>query len=336
MRTWISTIGLAAALLGGSALQAGAATHCRLTELGEVPVTSDGANLVIEAQINGEPVKMIVDTGTLVTAVFRGSAQKLRLAPTSAGDGQGAAVRVKAFQVGEVTVDNTDMAVTDGGGDAQGRVGAGFLLRDDVEFDLPEGKIRFFKPGSCEGDQVVYWGQAYSVAPMLAAADPMIEVKVLLNGQPVVARMDTGAACSGVTTAAAARLGVTGGSQGAFPSGQLQCSGAAAVWPPVAGRPAARARYPKGAFVGGFSTLAFGDETIRNAQLVVGDLDLGGGPTGAAATPAAAAPEMALGADFFRSHRIYVSQAQQQVYVSYTGGPVFQADLGDSGPSASR
>jgi hypothetical protein len=45
---------------------------------------------------------------------------------------------------------------------------------------------------------------------------------------------------------------------------------------------------------------------------------------------------MALGADFFRSHRIYVSQAQRQVYVSYTGGPVFQADLGDSGPSASR
>jgi hypothetical protein len=35
-------------------------------------------------------------------------------------------------------------------------------------------------------------------------------------------------------------------------------------------------------------------------------------------------PNMLLGADFFRSHRVYVAREQRKVYVSYMGGPVFQ------------
>ena len=35
-------------------------------------------------------------------------------------------------------------------------------------------------------------------------------------------------------------------------------------------------------------------------------------------------PEMLLGADFFRSHRIYVAMSQKKVYASYIGGPVFK------------
>jgi hypothetical protein len=33
---------------------------------------------------------------------------------------------------------------------------------------------------------------------------------------------------------------------------------------------------------------------------------------------------MLLGADFFRSHRVYVAKSQGKVYVSYVGGPVFE------------
>lgn len=35
--------------------------------------------------------------------------------------------------------------------------------------------------------------------------------------------------------------------------------------------------------------------------------------------------QMLLGADFFRSQRIYFSHDQRKVYVSYQGGPVFAA-----------
>jgi hypothetical protein len=39
---------------------------------------------------------------------------------------------------------------------------------------------------------------------------------------------------------------------------------------------------------------------------------------------------MLIGADFFRSHRIYVARDQRRVYVSYVGGRVF--DLSDPRP----
>jgi hypothetical protein len=34
---------------------------------------------------------------------------------------------------------------------------------------------------------------------------------------------------------------------------------------------------------------------------------------------------MLLGADFFLSHRIFVSNEQHKVYFTYNGGPVFSA-----------
>lgn len=35
-------------------------------------------------------------------------------------------------------------------------------------------------------------------------------------------------------------------------------------------------------------------------------------------------PDMLLGADFLRSHRVLVSHSQRKMYFSYEGGPVFQ------------
>ena len=37
---------------------------------------------------------------------------------------------------------------------------------------------------------------------------------------------------------------------------------------------------------------------------------------------------MLLGADFFLSHRILVSNSQHKLYFTYNGGPVFQLDRG--------
>ena len=37
-------------------------------------------------------------------------------------------------------------------------------------------------------------------------------------------------------------------------------------------------------------------------------------------------PEMLLGADFLRSHRVLFAASQRRFYFSYIGGAVFQAD----------
>jgi hypothetical protein len=78
-----------------------------------------------------------------------------------------------------------------------------------------------------------------------------------------------------------------------------------------------------------FPTFSFGDETIKNARLQIADLfeadkevELG---SHIAASVMDNAPQMLLGADFFKAHRVYVSRGQKKVYVSYVGGPVFEA-----------
>jgi hypothetical protein len=35
-------------------------------------------------------------------------------------------------------------------------------------------------------------------------------------------------------------------------------------------------------------------------------------------------PEMLLGLDFLRAHRMFVAHSQHKIYFTYTGGPVFQ------------
>ena len=197
-------------------------------------------------------------------------------------------------------------------GAEQGLLGADFLLQDDVEFDVAAGKIRWFKPKGCAGDTVVYWGKAYSAARMMgSSAVKKIDVTVQVNGAPVRAEMDTGAGASVLTLSAATKAGVTPVSEGVAKVGESHGLGAQAMQ----------------TYVGVFRSFSFGDETIKNAQLQIADLfgaDKAVNLGSRIPESAIDAPEMLLGVDFFRSHRVYVSLGQRTVYVSYVGGPVFQ------------
>jgi tetratricopeptide (TPR) repeat protein len=62
-----------------------------------------------------------------------------------------------------------------------------------------------------------------------------------------------------------------------------------------------------------------GDEEIKNAPMVIGQ------------SPSDEF-DMLIGADFFLSHRIYVSKSQHKLYFTYNGGPVF--NLATSVPAA--
>lgn len=190
-------------------------------------------------------------------------------------------------------------------------MGADILLRSDVEFDLGAGKVRFFKPDHCEGAQVVYWSKPASVLPMTAFKRNRIEVQVRVGPIPVTAFMDTGADISVITPAAAALAGVMPRSQGVSSDEPSVGIGPQRV----------------ATLVAVFPSFSFGDETIRNAKLRIADMFTSEtkGQLGSL-IPASVAdfPRMLLGADFFRSHRVYVSKAQSKVYVSYVGGPVFE------------
>src|ERR1019366_6629169 len=119
-----------------------------------------------------------------------------------------------------------------------------------------------------------------------------------VNGVRIRVMFDTGSPRSMLFLAAAARAGVRPSDPGVTSAGYT--AGVAArsqfnIW---------RAR---------FASFKLGDEEIKNTPLLIGDMQLPG-------------VDMLVGADFFLSHRVYVSNTQHKIYFTYNGGPVFNLD----------
>lgn len=297
----------------------GARAACQLQELAEINVVVKGSRFILPATIDGRPARMMLDSGAFSTSLFMDAAVRLGLKPAplsarSYGAGGAAALwlaTAKSVSIGGLTARDMGMFVIERNGmDADGLLGAPFMLQRDIEFDLPHGKIRFFQPKGCAGDQVVYWGQAYAVAPMLGDAALSVVVPVKVNGVAIRAQMDTGSPSSVLTLGAAATAGLRPGAAGVNELEATRGIGPTEVK----------------TYVGVFSAFSFGDETIRNSRLELADLfapdreiSLGSNVP----RPVVDSPQMLLGADFFLSHRVYVAVSQRKVYVSYEGGPVF-------------
>ena len=324
MRTTICVAALAAATMSARAEPA----PCQLQAIGELSVSADGPDVTTDAEIDGKPVRLTIDTGADASMLFRDSAAKLGLKFRSLDNGMSYGVggvtrlysaRVKTLRVGSMEEHDSDLIATGHSmGTSQGALGERFLTQADVEFDLPHGKIRFCKPHGCAGDQVVYWGDAYAVAPLEPTPHYQLLVKVSVNGRPLTAQLDTGAAVSVLTPQASARVGVSKAL--AVRAGKLEGSGHEKIT----------------AYVDVFDSFGFGDEVIQHAKLWIADLFYADVETGTATTSipkrATDEPDMLLGADFFKSHRVYVSQEQKKVYVSYAGGPVFDTSARPQAP----
>lgn len=71
-------------------------------------------------------------------------------------------------------------------------------------------------------------------------------------------------------------------------------------------------------------SFTIGGETIRNATLSIRDA-----PPGSSGH----SPDLLIGADFLRAHRVLIARSLQRLYVTYLGGQVFPAR---TQPHASR
>jgi clan AA aspartic protease (TIGR02281 family) len=316
----------AAAILLAAGSVTAADRHCQLKSYGEIDAVIQDGEIVADASINGKPVQMIVDTGTWGTMLFESSAKRLGLALRQTGvqaygiggENQVYSARVNKFTLGGVSEQDADLMVA--GHELAGTVGligAKYLLQTDVEFDLPHGKIRFFKPVDCHGDEVVYWGQAYAVALMIPRPDDYVMVRVDVNGQPIVAQIDSGATFSVLTFQGAQEAGVGKNDPNLKAVGEAQSMGTETLK----------------TFAERFDSFSFGDETIHNAELRVADLFAKAKVrvTGnLIASDVMNQPQMMLGADFLRAHRVFISRDQLKVYISYEGGPVFRPPGNDN------
>jgi tetratricopeptide (TPR) repeat protein len=198
-------------------------------------------------------------------------------------------------------------------GDVDGIIGQNVMGIADVEYDLANGFVRLFHAKDCKGAVVAYWRGDASVAEMriddTTPSSPHLIGSAKINGKKVRVLFDTGAWRSILDSATAAKVGVKPENDDVSAAGVSSGIGSRTTE----------------TYLARFDTLDLGGELIMNARLRIGDLS------------ALGKPDMLLGADFFLSHRIYVSTQQNKLYFTYNGGPVFDlrpSSGSDNSPAA--
>jgi tetratricopeptide (TPR) repeat protein len=291
-----------------------AAASCTFAQLAVVPVTLTGGRLLIPAKINGFETRLMIDSGAFFSAISPAGSAHYKMSEHMGPDnlivegagGHGGFVSVanaRDFEVFGAPFHNVDFILLQKGFGAgvEGLLGQNFLGALDVEYDLPDGFIRLFKATGCRDRSLAYWAGAslpYSQIDLEETGrngHPMQTVgDVHINGAKVRVTFDTGAPVSTISLGAAARAGVkptdTGVAVAGFSSG-INRGSYFSTW------------------LAPFADIKIGDEEVKNSRLFIGNLGID--------------TDMLVGVDFFRSHRVLVSNSQHKMYFTYSGGPVF-------------
>lgn len=333
IRAGVSALALMALALLPS-VSAQAASSCKLAQVAAIPLEMDGNILLARVAINGKPARMLVDTGAWMSILTRSSLAPLGL---KAVDAQGEMIGIDGTsRLLQTTMDSLELGTWHGrdvrvyvggygslGDNAVGALGMDLLERYDMEFDLAHNLLNLFKPEKCDNDVLAYWSNSYNVTDMddVRGNRSRIRVPVLVNGQTVHAELDSGASITVLDEGVARRVGVDVVAGEGAKAGILQGANGYAVE----------------THIGTFDSFSIGDETIRHAKLRVTDLYNRVGTTyvGSRLSTSYGDTDMYLGADFLRSHRVYIASSQRKVYFTYQGGPVFQV-VGPALTSAAR
>jgi predicted aspartyl protease len=294
---------------------------CKLAIVGELPVDTAGNRIVTAGTLNGQSIRILMDTGTHSSFVWESAARRFGLPlmarPLAQVYGVGGRARTSTTVVKHMQVGNfyaSDMTFVVIGDTSGGFEHTDFVLGEeafshyDIEFDLAHGEVRLMHTDGCDPDQVSYWSDTFSLADMGASAE-RIETTVVVNGKPMTAILDTGAPRSFITHDAAERVGVAPWREGVAPVTRIGGMGSKR----------------EDTWVGTFTTFTLGDESVKNVRLLISDLFRADRQTttGSNLPTAVQGPSMLLGCDFLLAHRMLVLRRQQKLVFTYNGGPIF-------------
>ena len=300
------------------------AASCKLAQVATWPLRLVRNHLLVDGEINGQKIGVMLDTGAMKTIVFRSLAIRLGLTRKATGAqlfgiGGRSAVEVALvdeFKIGQAERKQLWMLVAgeqDVGDDGSVLLGEDFFQAFDVEFDLAHNAVRLFQAHECDGKSLAYWTNAASEVALdeIDANRPQIIVPIEVNGRALSALLDSGAHLSLLERTGAARVGVTPETPGVVAGGRITGLGKNAV----------------DAWIGPIKSFAIGNETIEDTQIRFSDtLKESKYTVTGSSIPVRprVSYDMILGVDFLRSHRLLVAHSQRKVYFTYAGGPVFQ------------
>lgn len=293
-----------------SLAQAADAPRCRYVTIGKLPLQYTGPSLQVttEGVINGTPATMLVDTGAYDTFLTRTGTERRGMKLSNLGrvaQGVGGVssiyqTRIKEFVAGPARSERGHMRVLSDFGftpSFDALLGAPFLLQTDLEISLATKEMKFFQPINCGDTHLAYWDADALVIPFDTSSEttPNPYLTVLVNDVKMRAIIDTGAAVTTISLAAAKRAGLKLDAPDVTRAGHVVGVGddKVAFWHTA------------------FKTFQIGEEVIRNAG--IGVVDRKGSDV-----------DILLGNDFLRSHRVLIAMSQRKVYFSYVGGQPFE------------
>jgi predicted aspartyl protease len=329
-RTCTALLAVSAALACGAAAAAERA-DCKPVPVAEWAVRLDRNEVLTDGTLDGEPISVKIDTGSMRTLAFRSTAQRLRLTPRRTrdrvfaigGEAEIDVAVISELRIGDLVRPGKQLVVAadrDRGDAVDLILGHDFLHRYDVEFDLPHGAVRLFKSGTCATGSPVYWTSYRPREVEIEPVDdvrPQIVLPVRVNDRQLLALLDSGAATTLLSKNDAAAAGVTPETPGVIAVGSVSGLG----------------RKSMTAWVAPFDTIGIGNEVIKGSLLLFTDLYQATTyvPKDSRVPKKVDNRElMLIGVDFLRAHRMLIAHDQRRIYFTYTGGPPFQAP--DGGP----
>jgi len=312
MKNWIILI---AALSSPAA--AAAPQDCKLMRIEQWQVRFERDLPVIDGEINNQKVAILIDSGAERSFITRSAASRMMLQRYDASqqrqfavaaDKPAWAVRIDELKIGSAMRRNWGVLLApdqDFGGEISLVLGSDFLSTSDVEFDLGNRAVRLFQPRDCGAVSLAYWAKGGSGETALEGEGKRM-FTVSVNGRPMRAMLDSGTPVSALTMPAAGRF-------------QLAAKGPGVN---AAGCSIGVGRKPVDYWSAPFESFAIGNETIRNPTLRFGEIF----KDRSDAAPFSDWPQMVLGVDFLRSHRVYVANSQGKLYFTYNGGTVFPTE----------
>lgn len=281
---------------------------CVLGKVAELPVTMAGLKPLATFGINGKNVQLMIDSGAFYSILATSKAKELKLPleylPLNlqgiGGYADASYTTVQKFTIAGVDLNKVDFIVASTFG-LDGVLGQNFLGPFDVEYDLPHGFVRLFKPHDCGDVRLDYWST--DKLSGLIKIDRMEDRNrhttgtAEINGQRISVIFDTGASTSVIRRGAAERAGIRINDPHTVYIGQIGGVGGASV----------------DTWIAPIQNFKLGDEEIRNTKISVASVQ--------------SDTDMLLGADFFISHRVLVSNSQRKLYFTYEGGPIFNASV---------
>ncbi|HEY2629730.1 MAG TPA: aspartyl protease family protein [Usitatibacter sp.] len=302
----------ACTLLAAIPAMAEDAPKCKLVRVADWHVRITSGQPFVDGSINGQKVRVLIDSGSYTSLVTKAAAERLGLSTRSTAtfiEGVGGESRMLLARVDELKVEEFSAkglrVLVGGEGQLRGIdliLGYDFLSAVDVEFDYAKGSVRLFQPLDCKGRRLAYWDADAQELPLKGSRQDLITVTV--NGRDAVAQIDSGASHSIMHKEFSAKLGIGPETRGVAPSSCATGFGAAAV----------------SEWVATYDSFGVGGETIRNAHIRMSEFF-----SDSYYYRASSAPDLLLGADFLKAHRVLIAHSQGKVYLSYTGGLVFPA-----------